>query len=393
MGLEQSLYQTKHSNPHHFIIHGERGIGKSSLMLFFEGVAQGSLPSLSGTGFRFLTASIELEPSATYHDIIHKLGAELRRTIAKHQPAEEFAKAIWQFMKRWEVMGVKINEHERQPSPHELLDELVDTAEQTLRTLGSLFDGIVFLIDEADKPTKEANLGEFCKLFTERLSKRGQNNIMLGLSGLSGLITKLRESHDSSPRVFQILTLRPLQMSERIEVIRRALQEAREINQYDVTITQEAEEWLANLSEGYPHFIQQFGYSAFETDSDNIIDKKDVSDGAFKENGGLHQLGVKYFEELYFDKIASDEYRDVLRAMSEHWQGWVTKGQIRKATNLRETTLANAIAALKARGIIQAQDGKKGVYRLPTTSFAAWIKLFTYPRKSTAPNVADGATN
>jgi hypothetical protein len=30
---EQSLFQTKHGNPNHFIIEGERGIGKSSLFL------------------------------------------------------------------------------------------------------------------------------------------------------------------------------------------------------------------------------------------------------------------------------------------------------------------------------------------------------------------------
>jgi hypothetical protein len=30
---EQSLFQTKHENPKHFLISGERGIGKSSLLL------------------------------------------------------------------------------------------------------------------------------------------------------------------------------------------------------------------------------------------------------------------------------------------------------------------------------------------------------------------------
>jgi hypothetical protein len=31
--IEQSLFQTKNGNPHHFIIEGERGVGKSSLCL------------------------------------------------------------------------------------------------------------------------------------------------------------------------------------------------------------------------------------------------------------------------------------------------------------------------------------------------------------------------
>ena len=34
------------------------------------------------------------------------------------------------------------------------------------------------------------------------------------------------------------------------------------------------------------------------------------------EHGAIQQLGLKYFEDLYFARIGSDEYRDVLRAMA-----------------------------------------------------------------------------
>jgi hypothetical protein len=39
----------------------------------------------------------------------------------------------------------------------------------------------------------------------------------------------------------------------------------------EVTATPEAEGFISHLSEGYPHFIQQFGYSAYEQDKDNNI--------------------------------------------------------------------------------------------------------------------------
>ena len=98
--------------------------------------------------------------------------------------------------------------------------------------------------------------------------------------------------------------------------------------------------------------------------------------GAFGKNGALEQLGLKYFHEMYFDKIGSDEYRGVLRFMSHHGTGWVTKEQIRKALKVKDSTLTNAIAALKNRHIIIPQDGHTGVYRLPTSSFAVWIGAF-----------------
>jgi len=34
--IEQSLFQTKNGNPQHFLIEGERGLGKSSLFLMVE---------------------------------------------------------------------------------------------------------------------------------------------------------------------------------------------------------------------------------------------------------------------------------------------------------------------------------------------------------------------
>jgi hypothetical protein len=62
----------------------------------------------------------------------------------------------------------------------------------------------------------------------------------------------------------------------------------------------------------------------------------DVMDGAFDEGGASEQLGIRYFEDLYFEKIWSDEYRGVLRAIAN---SRVTKSEIRKKVTLKETSL------------------------------------------------------
>jgi DNA-binding IscR family transcriptional regulator len=78
---------------------------------------------------------------------------------------------------------------------------------------------------------------------------------------------------------------------------------------------------------------------------------------------------------MYYEKTGTNEYRAVLRAMAQATgDGWTTKEQIRKATGLKETTLGNAIHILKEREIIAPKLGEKGVYRLPSLSFAAWIR-------------------
>ncbi len=157
----------------------------------------------------------------------------------------------------------------------------------------------------------------------------------------------------------------------------RGLTEGKEKNGYETLITSEALDLISNLSEGYPHFIQQFSYSAFDQDTDNSIDADDVKEGAFGKHGALEALALRYFNEWYFDQIGSDEYREVLRAMAAHSDGWVTKAQLRTAVRIKDTTLNNALTALKARNIIQTPKGRQGVYKLPNRSFAVWIRSLT----------------
>jgi len=382
--LERILFQTKNSNPDHFLIHGERGIGKSSLLFYAQCIARGKFASLTCGSFKFLVVHVELSQSNNYLDIIRKVGAELQRVVASEQSAKEIFKTAWEFLTRWEVtvggVGLKYSKEKDNTQAHDLLDELTHTVERTVSDMETVRDGILILLDEADKPPHSASLGEFVKVFTERLTKRGCAKVALGLAGLPTLIQKLKRSHESSPRIFQVLTLGPLLPNERVDVIRKGLVEAKAKNGFEVSITSDAENIIATFSEGYPQFIQQFAYSAFDADQDNNVTVTDFLDGAFKENGAYQQLGVKYFHELYFDQIGSDEYREVLRAMSNHTDGWVSKEQIRKAANIKESTLNNAISALKKRNIIIAKEGKSGSYRLPSHSFAVWIKGYTQSR-------------
>jgi hypothetical protein len=310
---------------------------------------------------------------------VGKIGAELQRVVAADNDLKELAKSAWDFLSRWEVFGVKYHSKEEKPptNPHDLLEELVHTIARLMDATRTRYDGLVVLIDEADKPASKANLGGFVKLFTERLAKRTCNNVCLGLAGLPDVLTTLKEAHPSSSRVFQVLILEPLGFSDRVEVVRKGLAESNQKSGAEMKITDDGERSISSLSEGYPHFIQQFAYSAFEKDSDGEINLTDVMDGAFDDGGAFEQLGVKYFEDLYFEKIWSDEYRGVLRAIAETEGEWVAKADIRKKVALKETTLNNALSALIKRHILIPKKGKKGIYRLPSRSFGVWIKAFT----------------
>jgi AAA ATPase-like protein len=387
IALERILTQTIGGNAQHFLLSGERGIGKSSLLLFLKLIAKKEITS--DFILPFAVVEIELEQTCTYPQLIKQIAAGLRRAVAPFDKTKERLRSLWDVVKNIEGGGFKYSTEDREN--HELFDDLVTAFVSAGQSLRGEIGGILVLIDEADKAPLDAQLGGFCKVFTERLTKEGCDNVCLGLAGVTGVLHRLRSSHESAPRIFTIFGLKPLEARERHEVVTRGLDHANSLSATKTTIQPDALQAIATLSEGFPHFIQQFAYCAFEQDKDGIIDLDDVSLGALGENGALDQLGEKYFQQMYFEKISSNEYRAVLQTMaqSKDRDGWTTKEEIRQATGLRETTLGNAIHTLKDKEIIAAKLGEKGVYRLPTQSFAAWIRA----RHLTSQLTADPSAN
>ena len=375
-GISKLLFQTKNGNSSSFLITGERGIGKSSLLLFIDQIAKGKLTVEKGTIFNFLVVSISLEPNDTYKDVIYKLAREFNRELTQDEVIKTALKNVWDFITNWEVMGVKYNKIKDELGPEVMLEELGEKIISVLTNIKNTKDGIYFFIDEADKPIKNPNIGSICKYLTERVQKKGINNFGIGIIGLPIVLDKIKENHESAVRIITPFTLRLLTNEECGAVIKLGLDEAKRKNGSEVTITPEARSLIATFSEGYPHFIQQYSYSSFDIDKDNTIDDKDVVSGLTGENGALHQLGEKYFDQMYYKEISSKNYRKILITMALHESEYISKQQIIKGTGLPEKMITNALNAFCRKGIIIRKKGTKGLYKISSRSFKAWIIAF-----------------
>jgi hypothetical protein len=381
--LKSALIQTTAGRPVNFTITGERGIGKTSLLNYLKSAAEGYIP-IDGAKLSFIVIDTDLDQNTTQLGLLGKIELGFEKALGQHEGARDFLKKAWGFLRRVEAGGVKIGEAQK-GSDELLLDEFAySLAETTNRicsrdgTSGTLWnaaiDGVLILIDEADNGGKALQLGSFFKLLAERLQRRGCNRVMFGLAGLPDLQRVLRESHPSSLRMFEELVLGRLSEDEVNMVIDICIDGANRSNGIETIITDEARKLMVTFSEGYPHFIQQFGYSAFDRDRDNVIDEKDVGDGAFDQHGAFEQIGNRYYRNDFYNKIQQESYRQVLRIMAEDLDGWVSKQEIRKKFKGSTSTLNNAIKALRDRKIILSKEGELGTYRLQHKGFAVWIR-------------------
>lgn len=383
--LETALLQTRAGQPKSFMITGERGIGKTSLLQYFKFVARGDL-ELENEKMNFLVIEIDLDNSTTDIGLIMRVQMALDRELGKSEQARTILSSCWEFVKNIEAFGVKLRDSEQPINPETIHDQfaysLADTTNRITQSdansiFGNRYDGVVLLIDEADNAPATLALGAFLKLLTERLQRHGCNKFMIGLAGLPPLRDNLRASHASCLRIFEELQLGTLSDEETGAVLDYGLKDSNEKNIEQTTIDDEGRAALIYFSEGYPHFIQQFAYSAFAADTDGIITHEDVWKSALGIGGALERIGDQYYRGNFYNKIQKESYRQVLRIMAEHSDKWVSKKQIKASFKGKTSTLDNAILALRDRNIIISKEGVRGTYRLQHRGFALWIKLYT----------------
>lgn len=382
ISLEKGLFQTMHGQPANFLITGDRGIGKSSLLLYLQHLSVGGVDSPEYGKFDFLSIHIPVSDKLDIVTLLKLIERNISREIGKVESVRNFLSETWSFIQRLRVMDSGISAAEQDSEVELQLDQFSYSLAETCKRIvkpergEKKKDGLLFLFDECDNSTPALRLGYFFKTVTEALQRHGCHNVMFVIAGLPDTYEKLSNSHESSIRIFTPCKISELSLIDRRYVIDKGIEAGNKINEEKTTISDDGRDQIAVLSEGYPHFIQQFGYSAFDHNSDGEISSEDVLGAALKPGGAIDAIGNRYYASAFYEKIKSDEYRQVLSIMAEKMNSWVTKAEIRAKFAGDDSTLSNALQALTTRKIILKNPSKIGEYRLQQRGFALWIKLF-----------------
>src|SRR5438270_8650570 len=107
--LEADLIQARAGQPANFMLTGERGIGKTSLLDYLKHVAEGLIP-IEQDKVKFLVIETDIDERTTQLALVKKIELGLRRELGQSEKARTFLSSTWKFLERVEAGGISLKE-------------------------------------------------------------------------------------------------------------------------------------------------------------------------------------------------------------------------------------------------------------------------------------------
>ncbi len=259
----------------HFSVIGERGLGKSTLLRYARKLARGETGHVSGhpeKKFNFLVVMAALQPDITLDHLLAQLNLSLRHEKARCNLLGEATKKVGEATERFggaSAFGFGLQVLASVQSEIALEEFAYDLAKLARSRVGTRkkqersvfrkskrnFDGILLMFDEVDTAPEELRFGTQLKLLVERLEYFDCTSVVIGVAGLPRLHRILTESHGSSWRLFEHLSLRRLTDPECTELLDSYCEGG-------VSFSSECREMLVHRARGFPHFVKLLARTA-----------------------------------------------------------------------------------------------------------------------------------
>ena len=197
---------------------------------------------------------------------------------------------------------------------------------------------IVILVDEIQSlSTKEF---EALIMAVHRVNQKGLPLLVVG-AGLPLLIKLAGDAKTYAERLFEYPEIGPLMPID----ARRAL--VKPAAQANVTFQEEAITAIVAETQGYPYFLQEWGYQAWNMASASPITTKDIEKSSA---AAIDRLDRNFFRSRY--ERLSDPQKAYLQAMAECGTGPYRTGQIAKLLGKSPQQVATTREALINSGAI-----------------------------------------
>lgn len=329
---------------------GLRGVGKTVLLNEVERMADES---------KLITAVIEAPESRNF---LEKLTPQLRKVILKFdriaalsQHANQIRVALRNFAS---VFRLKHQDLEVSVSPEpgaadsgDLATDLTDLLLRVAEAAAAGKTAVVLLIDEVQYLSEQELSALIVAL--HRISQKNLPFIMFG-AGLPQLAGMAGEAKSYAERLFDFPEVGALDADAAAEAITVPLSKA------SARIEPAALRRVIKETQGYPFFLQEWGYQAWNVASEKTITSTDIS--------AASKAAVKRLDRGFFrvrrDRMTPREL-DYVRAMAELGAGPHRSGEIAEKLGISVRAAAPLRATLISKGMIYSPAHGDTAFTVP----------------------------
>jgi len=186
-----------------------------------------------------------------------------------------------------------------------------------------------------------------------RVSQRQLPLVLVG-AGLPQLVANMGRSKSYAERLFEFPAVGPLSRKDATVAIVEPIRNEGE------RIARTAVEHIIDASDGYPYFIQTWGYEAWNAARRSPISKRDVE---ASERSVLRNLDESFFR-VRFDRLTPGEKR-YLRAMAELGPGPHRSGDIADVLRVKVQSVAPTRNSLIKKGMIYSPAHGDTAFTVP----------------------------
>lgn len=316
---------------------GLRGVGKTVLLNAIESRAE---------TMSYVTSFIEAPEDKPLADLLYPKMAQALRKLSMIEGAREKAHTALRALRAFaSAFKVSVGDFEVSvdPSPgvadsgHLEYDvtDLFLTIGEAAKAAGK---GWAVLIDEVQY-LRPGELGALI-VAIHRINQKGLPVLLFG-AGLPAIAALSGDAKSYAERLFVYPTIDALDGPDAENAIRQPIEEEGE------TISPAILDKIVNVTKGYPYFLQEWGYQAWNAASGSPIDVQSFGE---MEKEALRRLDEGFFK-VRMDRLTPKE-REYVIAMAHLGPGPYRSSDVADALGLKLTTLGPRRATIIAKGMV-----------------------------------------
>ena len=356
-----------------FILHGERGIGKTALAKLIRHISSAKNSDFFDLNFATSYYSVEKGQNlktvmeSSLNNITDVLHDSSLKTLGKRLGGlfKDGKFSFGAFGMNMDIDKSK-NKEIKQFFKDQIVSSLTNLIQNSVGKNENYFDGILIVIDEIHNIKDLEGSGQIFRNIINTLDVNEKGFFSFLLIGYSDSIDGIFKGDPSARRSFDLIHLDIMPEDEAKEILIKGFNEIDNLK-YDISSLKK----YVSVAGGYPHSLQVLGHQLVEIDNDNNISNGDWNEAIIIS---ANELRSKDFSNLYSFNGKPTLREEIMNYLALSNESIIRKKNLVKALTGKNIYQKSALPQLIRKGAVK-EDINTGQLSLHSELFKSAIRF------------------